>query len=87
MVTRRMPVTEYNAMCVDTNAEMVVFKRGEIPGDYTNSKPELLKRLKSLYETEDIKYVNVVTVTSKSQRRGMSELEFFEKSINLEKEN
>lgn len=87
MVTRRMVVTEYNAMCVDTNTEKVVFKRGEIPGDYTNSKPELLKRLKSLYDTDDIKYVNVVTTASKSQRRGMSELEFFEKSVNLEREN
>lgn len=86
MVTRTMTVTEYNAMCVDTNIEQLIFKHGEIPGEYRN-KLDLLKRLKSLYETDDIKYVNVVTATLKTQRRGMTELEFFEKSANLEKEN
>jgi len=86
MVTRTMTVTEYKAMCVDTKNEQIIFKHGEIPGEY-NTKTDLLKRLKMLYECDDIKYVNVVTAQTITQKRGMLEQEFFEKSINLEKEN
>lgn len=86
MVTRTVTVTKYRAMCVDTNIEQIIIKQGEIAGDYT-SKPELLKRLKTLYESEEIKYVNILTAQTTTQKRGMPEQEFFEKSVNLEKEN
>lgn len=85
MVTRTMTVTEYRAMCVDTNIEQVIFKQGEIPGEYA-SKADLLKHLKTLYESDEIKYVNVITAQITTQKRGMSEQEFFDKSVNLEKE-
>lgn len=86
MVTRTMPVTQYQAMCVDTNLEQVIFKYGEIPGEYA-SKLELLKRLKKLYESDEIKYINIITASQTVQKRGMTEQEFYDQSVNLEKEN
>ena len=79
-----MAVTEYKVMCVDTESDQIIYKQGEIPGTYLPNT-DLLKRLKMLYETDNIKYVNIVTAKLTLQKRGMSEQDFFDKSVNLEK--
>ena len=75
MVTRTVMVTVAEVMCLNvTNAEVQI-NTYEMSGTYTDNNT-LLKALKKVYETEELKLVSVQEVDEKEVLYGMKEVDF-----------
>ena len=75
MVTRTVMVTVAEVMCLNvTNAEVQI-NTYEMSGTYADNSA-LLKALKKVYETEELKLVSVQEVDEKEVLYGMKEVDF-----------
>ena len=74
MVTRTIEQTTADVMCVDTNTAQVTINSYTIGGTYTDE--DLLKKLKKLFEVDDIVLVKIESQHIEQLLVGMSEEDF-----------
>lgn len=77
MVTRTIIATEANVMCLDVKAGEPFNKVVTVPRTYKDDEA-LLKKVKPIIETEDIKAVHIVDSKQTETLYGMTEQEFIE---------
>lgn len=71
MVTRTVTQTTAEVMSLDVTTAEVQINSFTIGGVFTND--ELLKSLKNIYETEELKLVHIVSQTTEELLLGMTE--------------
>ena len=74
-VTRTITTTKANVMCLDITTGEPCNKVFTAPRTYKDND-KLLKVLKSTEETDDLKLVHIVDVTTEETLYGMTEAEF-----------
>lgn len=74
MVTRTVPQTTAKVMCLDVTTAEVTINEYTIGGTYTDT--DLLKKCKSLFETEDFKLVHIESTKVEEILLGMTEEDF-----------
>ena len=77
MVTRTIPTTIANVLCLNIADETTSKKEVTLSRTY-KSEQALLKAVKKLYETDDVKIVHVVDHSTKNVRYGQTEQKFIE---------
>lgn len=76
MVTRTVEQTTYEVMCVEVSSAMVVNMTFKLGASYGNE--DSMKRLKKLYETDDLKLVSILSENTESILYGMPEAQFIQ---------
>ena len=74
-VTRTITTTKANVMCLDIQTGEPCNKEFTAPRTYKNNE-KLLKVLKEIEETDELKLVHIVDVTIEETLYGMTEAEF-----------
>lgn len=74
-VTRTITTTKANVMCLDIATGEPCNKVFTAPRTYKNNE-KLLKVLKEIEETDELKLVHIVDVTTEETLYGMTEAEF-----------
>lgn len=74
MVTRTVTQTTAKVMCLDVTTAEVTINEYTIGGTYTDT--DLLKKCKSLFETEDFKLVHIESTKVEEILLGMTEEDF-----------
>lgn len=77
MVTRTLTATNCDVLCCDVKAGSTVVKTVTVPRTYKNDE-QLMKAVKSLIETDDLKPVHIKSKTVTETLYGMTEAEFME---------
>lgn len=77
MVTRTITTTEVNVMCLDVQAGEPFNQVLTVPRTYKNNE-ELLKKVKPLIETDNVKAVHIVDTNEIETLYGMTEQEFIQ---------
>ena len=77
MVTRTLTATNCDVLCCDVKAGSTVVKTVTVPRTYKTDE-QLMKVVKSLIETDDIKPVHIKSKTVTETLYGMTEAEFME---------
>lgn len=77
MITRTIVTTKANVMCLDVQAGEPFNKEVIVPRTYKDTE-SLLKKVKSLIETETIKAVHIVDSEEIETLCGMTEQEFIQ---------
>lgn len=77
MVTRTVELSVCEVMCMNTTTAEVKINTYEIGGGLTDEK-SLLKAIKRLYETDNLKCVAISKVTHREILYGMPESKFIE---------
>lgn len=77
MVTRTIIATEATVMCLDVKAGEPLTRTVTVPRTYKDDEA-LLKKVKPLIETEDLKAVHIVDSVQTETLYGMTEQEFIE---------
>ena len=77
MVTRTIKSTNVNVMCFDITHGESMNKQFHISGVYKDTD-KLLKVLKLVYETDDVKLVHIVDVSENETLYGMDEQKFID---------
>ena len=85
MVTRTITTTKANVLCMDIKSAEPFNKVITLPRTYKDDKT-LMKRVKELVETDNIKAVHIVDKEEVETLYGMAEQEFIEKSVVLDPE-
>ena len=75
MVTRTVEVTVAEVMCLDVTTAEVTVVSYDISGKF-NTKEDVLKSLKKVYETDTYKVVAVQSTDTKEILYGMPEIDF-----------
>lgn len=75
MVTRTVMVTEVEVMCLNVTNAQVEINTYELSGTYTDNNV-LLKAIKKVYETDELKCVSVQETKEKEILYGMKEIDF-----------
>ncbi len=76
-VTRTIQTTKAVVLCLDINGEKPFNKEVTLPRTYKDEK-HLLKEIKKLIETDELKAVHVVSTEVQEILYGMSEQKFIE---------
>lgn len=76
-VTRTIQTTKAVVLCLDINGEKPFNKEVVLPRTYKDEK-HLLKEIKKLIETDELKAVHVVSTEVQETLYGMSEQKFIE---------
>lgn len=76
-VTRTIQTTKAVVLCLDINGEKPFNKEVVLPRTYKDEK-HLLKEIKNLIETDELKAVHVVSTEVQETLYGMSEQKFIE---------
>lgn len=74
MITRTVTQTTAKVMCLNVTTAEVTIIEFTIGGTYT--EPELLKKSKSLFETDEFKLVNIESSKTEEILLGMTEEDF-----------
>ena len=82
MVTRTISVTKCKVMCCDVEAGDTIIEEVTVPRTYKNDE-QLMKVVKSVLETEQIKPVHIVAKEVVETLYGMTEQMFIENATVL----
>lgn len=85
MVTRTITTTKANVLCMDIQSAEPFNKVITLPRTYKDDKT-LMKRVREVVETENIKAVHIVDKEEVETLYGMTEQEFIEKAVVLDPE-
>ena len=85
MVTRTITTTKANVLCMDIQSAEPFNKVITLPRTYKDDKT-LMKRVKEVVETDNIKAVHIVDKEEVETLYGMTEQEFIEKAVVLDPE-
>lgn len=85
MVTRTITTTKANVLCMDIKSAEPFNKVVTLPRTYKDDKV-LMKRVKEVVETDNIKAVHIVDKEEVETLYGMTEQEFIEKAVVLDPE-
>ena len=85
MVTRTIKTTKANVLCMDIQSAEPFNKVIVLPRTYKDDK-SLMKRVKEVVETDNIKVVHIVDKEEVETLYGMTEQEFIEKAVVLDPE-
>lgn len=77
MITRTLTATICEVLCVDVEAGDTIVETVKVPRTFKNNEA-LMKALRPLVETEQIKPVHIQSKTVKETLYGMTEAEFME---------
>ena len=82
MVTRTITTTKANVMCLDINTGEPINKEVTLPRTYKDES-SLLKKVKSVIETDTLKAAHIVDTEVIETLYGMTEQRFIENAIVL----
>lgn len=85
MVTRTITTTKANVLCMDIQTAEPFNKVITLPRTYKDDKT-LMKKVQEAVETENIMAVHIVDKEEVETLYGMTEQEFIEKAVVLDKE-
>jgi len=77
MITRTITATVCEVLCCDVEAGDTITEKVSVPRTYKNDEA-LMKALRPLVETEQIKPVHIISKTVTETLYGMTEAEFME---------
>ena len=77
MITRTLTATVCEVLCCDVEAGYTITEKVSVPRTYKNDEA-LMKALRPLIETEQIKPVRIISKTVTETLYGMTEAEFME---------
>ena len=83
MVTRTINVSKVKALCINTETCEVSGLELELTGE-TYTKEKALKDLKKVYDTANLKVVDVKEITVTEEIYGLSEIEFLKVAKKLD---
>ena len=85
MVTRTIQTTKVNVMCLDITKAEPFTKEVTLPRTYADTN-KLLKAVKELVETDEVKAVHVVSTETVETLYGMTEQDFIANAFILDSE-